>query len=335
LKWTRWILESWVSVMNYFGTSSAGLHIETVYFGSVRVRVYKPLVSDRTLPAVVLLHGGGYVLATIDTYESMSRRIAGTAVAHAFPAGLDDAESVVVHLLTKAYATYGVDPTRVAIWGDSAGGGIAAAVTHRLRNRTDLPKLRAQVLIYPELQIGNFRTPSYEYYRRVLNGRAFVDPRAVTLYYLMYAGIDLKRHRELINIALENRHLSSAQRAVIDKFVSVDKLPPSFRVGYNVSVPTSDEEAVRLLSPFVLNPEFCPLMQPNLRALPPALVVTCQYDVLRDEGMLYARRLVEAGVPTTWKHFPNGFHALLNFHPLMLSSSKAFDEVALWLYNNL
>ncbi|VDM48043.1 unnamed protein product [Toxocara canis] len=123
-------------------TGVMGLHIETVYFGSVRVRVYKPLVSDRTLPAVVLLHGGGYVLATIDTYESMSRRIAGTAVAHAFPAGLDDAESVVVHLLTKAYATYGVDPTRVAIWGDSAGEGIAAAVTHRFRNRTDLPKLR-------------------------------------------------------------------------------------------------------------------------------------------------------------------------------------------------
>lgn len=48
--------------------------------------------------------------------------------------------------------------------------------------------------------------------------------------------------------------------------------------------------------PFIMNPSFAPLMQSNLSALPSALVITCEFDVLRDEGIIYARRLEQAGV---------------------------------------
>ena len=62
---------------------------------------------------------------------------------------------------------YGVDPANVIVCGDSAGGNLAAAVSQTLAGRSDLPRLRAQILIYPGLQALDFNLPSYQQNRGV------------------------------------------------------------------------------------------------------------------------------------------------------------------------
>ncbi len=64
---------------------------------------------------------------------------------HLFPAGLDDCKRAVVHFLSKAHRRYGVDPSKVVIVGDSAGGNLAAVTAQHLRNRTDIPALKVHL----------------------------------------------------------------------------------------------------------------------------------------------------------------------------------------------
>ncbi|KHN83204.1 Arylacetamide deacetylase-like 3 [Toxocara canis] len=347
LRWTRWVLDSSLWFINLITIGEEELLVDTVYFESVRVRVYRPTTNSTQLPAVVFIHGGGYVMGSVEGFDSIARRIASSthtvvvsvdyrlAPEHVFPAAVDDAETAVVYLLTRGYVPLGVDRSRVAVMGDSAGGGLVAAVTQRLRKRSDLPRLKAQVLLYPLLQMGNLRTPSYENYRRQLAGRGFVGPRMIALYYLMYAGFDMAQQSHLVDITLQNEHISPLDRTTFDEYAGLDRLPLNFRTNHSVSTRYYNEEASHLIVPFLFNPDFAPLMQPNLSSLPRALVVTCQHDVLRDEGVLYANRLSEAGVPTTWKHLETGFHALLNFHATMLTASNAFDYVTQWLLENI
>ena len=130
--------------------------------GAVPVRSYRPLGAPLgPLPTLVWFHGGGWVIGDLDTHDALCRDLAaGTgcgvlsvdyrlAPEHRFPAAHDDAEAVVAHLLTDG-EELGVDPTRVAVGGDSAGGHLATVTARRLRDRgDDLPELRAQVLVYP------------------------------------------------------------------------------------------------------------------------------------------------------------------------------------------
>ena len=130
--------------------------------GPVPVRSFRPLGAPLgPLPTLVWFHGGGWVIGDLDTHEALCRDLAaatGTGVLavdyrlapeHRFPAAHDDAEAVVAHLLTDG-EELGVDPTLVAVGGDSAGGHLATVTARRLRDRgDDLPALRAQALVYP------------------------------------------------------------------------------------------------------------------------------------------------------------------------------------------
>ena len=127
---------------------------------SVRVLVFTPDQHAASRAAVLWIHGGGYVVGTPEFEASGTGRLVSDlgvvavspdyrlAPEHAFPAGLDDCMAALRWMLANA-DELGIDPTRVAVVGASAGGGLAAAVAQRCHDE-GIP-LRAQVLVYPML----------------------------------------------------------------------------------------------------------------------------------------------------------------------------------------
>ncbi|MGF7149103.1 acetyl esterase [Sphingomonas zeicaulis] len=123
-----------------------------------RVRIHRP-TEDAVLPALVYLHGGGFTLFSIDTHDRLMREYAaagGFAVVGVdyplspearYPVALDAVLMVLRWLAAKAGAL-GIDATRLAIGGDSAGANLALAASLRLRDGADGPKPRAMLLNY-------------------------------------------------------------------------------------------------------------------------------------------------------------------------------------------
>lgn len=129
---------------------------DVVTDSGLRVRLYRP--AGDQLPAVVFFHGGGFVLGSVDTHDLMCRELAaqsGCAVLsvnyrlapeHPFPAAVDDAQEAWTWLVDHG-SDHDLDPTRVAVCGDSAGGNIAVALALQTAGSTVQPLL--QVLFYP------------------------------------------------------------------------------------------------------------------------------------------------------------------------------------------
>lgn len=127
--------------------------------GPLGARLYRPLHAQGPLAGLLYLHGGGFVVGNLDSHDRVCRRIAdeaGCAVLALdyrrapearFPAAVEDCAAGLRHLITQA-AALGLDPTRLAVGGDSAGGNLAA-VAARLCTPTGAAPLRAQLLLYP------------------------------------------------------------------------------------------------------------------------------------------------------------------------------------------
>lgn len=125
---------------------------------SLRVRTYVDREGSG-LPIAVYFHGGGFVLGTLDTHDTICRRLAadsGVAIVsidyrlapeHPFPAAIHDAYDGVAFLAEHADA-WGFDGSRLAVVGDSAGGNLAAVACLMARDRGG-PSIAHQALIYP------------------------------------------------------------------------------------------------------------------------------------------------------------------------------------------
>ena len=138
--------------------------------GQIPARIYTP-EGKGPLPVVVYFHGGGWVIANTDVYDSSPRALANLSKAiivsvdyrqapeHKFPAAHEDAFAAYQWVLKNA-ASFGGDPARVAVAGESAGGNLAAAVSLMARDRkAQMPLF--ELLVYP-IAGYDFETPSYE-----------------------------------------------------------------------------------------------------------------------------------------------------------------------------
>ena len=131
--------------------------------GALDLRIYRP--SDQTgLPVCVYLHGGGFVIGSLDTHDPLCRRLANRSGAivvsvdyrlapeHRYPAAVEDSSAALDWVAANA-SSFGGDSTRLAISGDSAGGKLAAVAAHRAADAGG-PALRCQALIYPVTDHG-------------------------------------------------------------------------------------------------------------------------------------------------------------------------------------
>lgn len=141
--------------------------------GDIPLRYYDdvPASAAQTRPALVYFHGGGGVQGDLESHDGVCRKIAAwadiavlavdyrLAPEHKFPAGLDDCVAVLRQVLA-GQTPLAIDPARVAVGGDSAGGNLAAASLHVLNDAGEvMPKL--QVLIYPNVDY-RMDSPSFD-----------------------------------------------------------------------------------------------------------------------------------------------------------------------------
>jgi acetyl esterase/lipase len=216
----------------------------------VPVRVYRPRGVPGELPGVLYLHSGGFCLGSVDMEHGgavqVAHRVGAVVVSveyrlapeHPYPAGLEDCYVGLQHLA----ALEGVDPSRLAVHGQSAGGGLTAATTLLARDRGG-PALAFQSLVIPQLD-DSLSTPSMQ---------AFTSTP-------MWSRPQGERSWE---------HYLGGRPA--DGYAS-------------------------------------PTRMEDLAGLPPAYVMTMELDPLRDEGILYAMRLLAAGVSVELHSFPGTFH---------------------------
>ncbi|MFT3799849.1 MAG: alpha/beta hydrolase [Burkholderiaceae bacterium] len=141
--------------------------------GPIPLRLYRPLGSaaDTALPVLVYYHGGGFVIGDRDTHDVLCRQLSdqsGCAVVsvdyrmapeHPFPTPVDECLAATRWIHAQA-ASLGLDASRLAVGGDSAGGSLASVVSLIARDSGDLP-IRFQLLIYPGTDIRR-SMPSHE-----------------------------------------------------------------------------------------------------------------------------------------------------------------------------
>lgn len=221
---------------------------------------------------------------------------------------------------------YHVDPALIIISGDSCGANFATVICQILLNDRDLPKVRAQVLLYPGLQGLDFLLPSYQQ-------NAFVPilpPKLVIYFCFRY----LNRKLTFLKDILQNCHVPESMRKKYKKWVSADLIPDEFKVrGYKPQKPAPYKSEVHEAVKEILAGTFSPLLAEDsiICQLPESYIVTCEFDVLRDDGLLYKKRLEDNGVQVSWHHCKNGFHGILAFFGYgifsFLSAKEIMDSV--------
>ena len=133
----------------------------------IPVRLYEPYHASKTPgPTLIYLHGGGFVTCDLDSHEGICLRMASgsryrilsvdyrLAPKHPYPAGPEDCEKVLKWALDGHGKTYGIDPNRLGLGGDSAGGNMTAYLAQKYRH-----DLLCQVLYYPLMQMAELKPP--------------------------------------------------------------------------------------------------------------------------------------------------------------------------------
>ncbi len=243
----------------------------------VPLRVHRPVSRAETAPGLLYIHGGGFVMSDLELYYATILRAVDElgvvmvsveyrlAPEHPFPAPLEDCYTALVWMIENA-PELGIDPARVGVLGESAGGGLAAGLGLMARDRGG-PQPCFQFLEAAEL-----------------------DDRLVTPSMRM--------------------HLDSP---------SWDQ--SSLVYGWRCYLGTEPGSAG-------VPPYAAPGRAEDLTGLPPAFVSVCQFDPLRDEGIAYAQKLMDAGVPTELHCYPGTFHDSSIIEHAAVSRRMHADQLA-------
>lgn len=136
----------------------------------IPIRIFTP-EGEGSFPCLVYFHGGGWVLCDLDTHEPVCRAIARRAGAvviavdyplspeQKFPAAVDDCYAALQWIAANA-GRWRIDPRRIAVGGDSAGGNLSTVMCLKTRAQGGAP-LALQALVYPVTNLASFDTPSY------------------------------------------------------------------------------------------------------------------------------------------------------------------------------
>jgi len=230
----------------------------------VFVRVYRPDNRLGMLPALLYIHGGGYVLSSVEAVDLRLRRLTlavdcvivaveyRLAPENPFPAALDDCYAVLKWMCSNA-RELGIDNDRVAIGGASAGGGLAASLTLLVR---DCPEenIVFQLLIYPMIDDKNVIQAS-----RVCPDTLPWTRENNLIAWKAYLGADFGKK-------------------------SVSPYAAAFRAA-------------------------------NLAGVPPAYIAVGELDSFLEEDVIYAQRLIKAGVPTELHVYPGACHGFDSWAP--------------------
>ena len=246
--------------------------IRDVVAGGVPSRLYRPS-ADTNIGLLVFYHGGGWVIGNLESHDAVCRSLAnrmGHAVLsvdyrlapeHAWPAAAEDALCSLRWAYENA-SELGINPDRIAVGGDSAGGNLAAIVAQQ----RPVP-LVFQMLIYPATDMTQ-SFPSH----------------------------------------VENSAGPVLTQQAMEWFI-------------NHYMPNASDRTDPLASPLFADDSL-------LVGAPPALIITAQYDPLRDEGEAYGRKLIENGVATSTIRFNGQFHSFFSMHQLMDDADTAHTIAA-------
>lgn len=215
--------------------------------GEIRIRIIRPKDNKSRLPIIMYFHGGGWILGDKEVYDRLVREIANGAQAAVVFVDFDRSPEIQYPTITEeAYAAtkyisengnaFNLDPSRLAVMGDSVGGNMAAVVSI-LSKECGNHRINYQVLFYPVTD-ADFETESYNEFAEGY----WLSKEAMKWFWDAYLPDENKR----------KKYTATPLNASIEQ----------------------------------------------LQGLPPALVITNENDVLRDEGEAYARKLIEAGVET-------------------------------------
>uniref|UniRef100_A0A1A7XU20 Neutral cholesterol ester hydrolase 1 n=1 Tax=Iconisemion striatum TaxID=60296 RepID=A0A1A7XU20_9TELE len=331
-----------------------GVKVSDTTFAGIPVRVYEPPAGGEghLRRGLMYFHGGGWALGSgkRGTYDDVNRMVSdelNTVVVSVeyrlypevhFPEPYLDCLAAAKHFLSpEIQAKYTIDPERVAVSGDSAGGNLAAAVAQEISVDESLTvKFSVQALIYPVLQALDFNTPSY-----VQNRHMAILPRhTMVQFWLQYLGADMSLLPQLV----VNNHSASQHSAFTSELrLRLDwttLLPQNVRKSQKPVVVEKGSRGVLKEVPGFLDVRAAPLLAGSevLAKTPRAYILTCELDVLRDDGLMYARRLQDAGVSVTSEHYEDGFHGCFSFisWPIDFDVGKrAVRGYINWLQNNL
>ena len=249
-------------------------HRVPVKGGAITVRVYSP-GGPGPHPALVYYHGGGWVVGDLYTHDGFCRSLTNAARCAVlsvdyrlapefkYPVAVEDSYAALAWAVSGA-ARLGIDPRRVAVGGDSAGGNLATVVALVASERGG-PGLVHQVLIYPVTDY-DLSTPSY-----LENATGYLLTRDGMRWFW--------------------NHYLAREAQGLERYAS-------------------------------------PLRAPSLTGLPSALVITAEYDPLRDEGEAYAARLRNTGVAVTLTRYPGMIHGFIRMTRIVDLARTALDEIA-------